>query len=81
MREGMEQGLNPAERTQLRGLASVMDNLDRMEAELIEPASGMTKRERQTCDRSTRAASPRTTVAVMCLLVMLMGLLSIRRWR
>ncbi len=44
MREGMEQGLNPAERTQLRGLlASVMDNLDRMEAELIEPASGMTK--------------------------------------
>ncbi len=44
MREGMERGLNAAERTQLRGLlASVMDNLDRMEVELSEPPSGTTK--------------------------------------
>lgn len=44
MREGMEQGLDSAERTQLRGLlASVMNNLDRMEAELSEPVSGTKK--------------------------------------
>jgi DNA-binding MarR family transcriptional regulator len=44
MREGMELGLNPTERTQLRGLlASVMGNLDRMEAELGGPASRLTK--------------------------------------
>jgi DNA-binding MarR family transcriptional regulator len=41
MREGMERGLQASERTQLRALlGSVMDNLDRMEAELSEPASG-----------------------------------------
>jgi DNA-binding MarR family transcriptional regulator len=41
MREGMEQGLDMGERSQLRGLlASVMDNLDRMEAELIASAAG-----------------------------------------
>lgn len=41
MREGMEQGLEAAERQQLRALlGSVMDNLDRMEAELSEPAPG-----------------------------------------
>ena len=40
MREGMEQGLEQDERAQLRGLlASVMDNLDRMEAELTAPAA------------------------------------------
>ncbi|HJV48635.1 MAG TPA: MarR family winged helix-turn-helix transcriptional regulator [Geothrix sp.] len=39
MREGMEQGVPEGERAQLRSvLASVMDNLDRMEAELIEAA-------------------------------------------
>lgn len=39
MREGMEQGLGGTERQQLRALlGSVMDNLDRMEAELSEPA-------------------------------------------
>lgn len=39
MREGMEQGLAEGERAQLRALlGSVMDNLDRMEAELNEPA-------------------------------------------
>lgn len=39
MREGMEQGLGAEERTLLRTLlGSVMDNLDRMEAELTEPA-------------------------------------------
>ncbi|MDR3682565.1 MAG: MarR family winged helix-turn-helix transcriptional regulator [Geothrix sp.] len=44
MREGMERGLGAAQQTQLRSLlASVMDNLDRMEAELSEPASGTTK--------------------------------------
>jgi DNA-binding MarR family transcriptional regulator len=44
MREGMEQGLDPAERTQLRKLlGSVMDNLDRMEAELSEPDSTQKK--------------------------------------
>jgi len=41
MREGMERGLEPSERAQIRSLlGSVMDNLDRMEAELSEPASG-----------------------------------------
>ena len=40
MREGMEQGLEPSERKQLRDLlALVMDNLDRMEAELSASAS------------------------------------------
>jgi DNA-binding MarR family transcriptional regulator len=40
MREGMEQGLDLAERTLLRKLlGSVMDNLDRMEAELSETVS------------------------------------------
>lgn len=40
MRDGMEQGLKPVERDQLRQLlASVMDNLDRMEAELSRPPS------------------------------------------
>ena len=40
MRTGMEKGLNAAERKQLRDLlARVMDNLDRMEAELTAPAS------------------------------------------
>jgi DNA-binding MarR family transcriptional regulator len=40
MREGMEQGLEPAERGRLRDLlASVMNNLDRMEAELSQPSS------------------------------------------
>ncbi|WP_285573342.1 MarR family winged helix-turn-helix transcriptional regulator [Geothrix limicola] len=40
MREGMEQGLPEGDRAQLRSvLASVMDNLDRMEAELIESGS------------------------------------------
>jgi DNA-binding MarR family transcriptional regulator len=44
MREGMEQGLGAKERAHLRELlASVMDNLDRMEAELIKPDSGMAK--------------------------------------
>jgi DNA-binding MarR family transcriptional regulator len=44
MREGMEQGLGSSERGQLRDLlGSVMANLDRMEAELIEPASRMKK--------------------------------------
>ena len=39
MRDGMEQGLNLGERDQLRKLlASVMDNLDRMEAELSQPS-------------------------------------------
>jgi DNA-binding MarR family transcriptional regulator len=39
MREGMEQGLAGQERSQLRALlGSVMDNLDRMEAELSGPA-------------------------------------------
>ena len=38
MREGMEQGLDQAERKRLRKLlGAVMDNLDRMEAELSEP--------------------------------------------
>jgi DNA-binding MarR family transcriptional regulator len=42
MREGLEQGLAPAERTHLRNLlAKVMGNLDRMEAELSEPDSEM----------------------------------------
>jgi DNA-binding MarR family transcriptional regulator len=41
MREGMEQGLAPEERQLLRRLlGSVMDNLDRMEAELSQPADG-----------------------------------------
>jgi DNA-binding MarR family transcriptional regulator len=41
MREGMEQGLVPDERKLLRVLlGSVMDNLDRMEAELSQPAAG-----------------------------------------
>ncbi len=41
MREGMEQGLGVEERGHLRGLlASVMDNLDRMEAELDASAAG-----------------------------------------
>ncbi|HJW34422.1 MAG TPA: MarR family winged helix-turn-helix transcriptional regulator [Holophagaceae bacterium] len=41
MREGMEQGLEPGERARIRAiLASVMDNLDRMEAELNGPADG-----------------------------------------
>ena len=40
MREGIEQGLPPEDRDTLRRiLGSVMDNLDRMEAELSEPAS------------------------------------------
>jgi DNA-binding MarR family transcriptional regulator len=44
MREGMERGLDPAERAQLRSLlGSVMNNLDRMEAELREPISGTAK--------------------------------------
>lgn len=39
MREGMEQGLDPATRVQLREvLAAVMTNLDSMEAELSGPA-------------------------------------------
>ena len=38
MREGMEQGLDADERARLRVLlGAVMDNLDRMEAELSEP--------------------------------------------
>jgi DNA-binding MarR family transcriptional regulator len=41
MREGMEQGLASTERSQLRALlGSVMDNLDRMETELIAAVSG-----------------------------------------
>jgi DNA-binding MarR family transcriptional regulator len=41
MREGMERGLEASERSQLRALLGlVMDNLDRMEAELSEPAFG-----------------------------------------
>ncbi len=44
MREGMEQGLDAGERSQLRTLlGSVMDNLDRMEAELSESAPEQTK--------------------------------------
>jgi hypothetical protein len=44
MREGMERGLVAEEQTQLRDLlASVMDNLDRMEAELSESAPKPTK--------------------------------------
>jgi DNA-binding MarR family transcriptional regulator len=40
MREGMERGLAPAERSQLRDLlALVMGNLDQMEAELSEPVA------------------------------------------
>jgi DNA-binding MarR family transcriptional regulator len=44
MRDRMEQGLDRAERAQLRDLlASVMDNLDRMETELSEPVFGTMK--------------------------------------
>jgi len=41
MREGMELGFEPEQRTQLRTLlGSVMDNLDRMEAEISDPVFG-----------------------------------------
>ena len=41
MREGMELGLDAASRAELRELlAAVMDNLDRMEAEVSTPAPG-----------------------------------------
>jgi DNA-binding MarR family transcriptional regulator len=41
MREGMEQGLAPEDRDRLRDiLASVMDNLDRMDEELTGSAEG-----------------------------------------
>jgi DNA-binding MarR family transcriptional regulator len=41
MREGMEQGLAPEDRDRLRDiLASVMDNLDRMDAELTGSGEG-----------------------------------------
>ena len=41
MREGMERGLGPEQKEQFRAIVAViMSNLDRMEAELREPASG-----------------------------------------